>query len=205
MAFTAGKSKEIEGKSNDWLLDQSLMQSMQDRFCDANNVYMVCLNAQNGVVTKAYGTKEELEYVSSKAGRERHVSLLDKMTGHSIESVVEEPLDTDFIKMSGVAIHVSGETIAVWIVIGIMGFGYSMAGIYPTTVSFAGNLIEKYPIAWSFILTIASIGSIVMPSIIGKIAETAGIFYGMGSIVVVVFIDMVCILALVRYLKKQNQ
>lgn len=29
MAFTAGKSKEIEGKSNDWLLDQSLMQSMQ--------------------------------------------------------------------------------------------------------------------------------------------------------------------------------
>ena len=93
----------------------------------------------------------------------------------------------------------------VWIVIGIMGFGYSMAGIYPTTVSFAGNLIEKYPIAWSFILTIASIGSIVMPSIIGKIAETAGIFYGMGSIVVVVFIDMVCILALVRYLKKQNQ
>lgn len=38
----------------------------------------------------------------------------------------------------------------VWIVIGIMGFGYSMAGIYPTTVSFAGNLIEKYPIAWSF-------------------------------------------------------
>ena len=106
MAFTAGKSKEIEGKSNDWLLDQSLMQSMQDRFCDANNVYMVCLNAQNGVVTKAYGTKEELEYVYSKAGRERHVSLLDKMTGHSIESVVEEPLDTDFIKMSGVAIHV---------------------------------------------------------------------------------------------------
>ena len=92
-----------------------------------------------------------------------------------------------------------------WIVIGIMGFGYSMAGIYPTTVSFAGNLIEKYPIAWSFILTIASIGSIVMPSIIGKIAETAGIFYGMGSIVIVVFIDMVCILALVRYLKKQNQ
>ena len=128
MAFTAGKSKEIEGKSNDWLLDQSLMQSMQDRFCDANNVYMVCLNAQNGVVTKAYGTKEELEYVYSKAGRERHVSLLDKMTGHSIESVVEEPLDTDFIKMSGVAIHVSGETIAVWIVIGIMDGRHS--GLY---------------------------------------------------------------------------
>ena len=81
MAFTVGKSEEIEEKSNDWLLDQSLMQSMQDRFCDANNVYMVCLNAQNGVVTKAYGTKEELEYVHSKVGMDRHASLLNKMTG----------------------------------------------------------------------------------------------------------------------------
>ena len=49
MAFTAGKSKEIEGKSNDWLLDQSLMQSMQDRFCDANNVYMVCRMHRTGL------------------------------------------------------------------------------------------------------------------------------------------------------------
>lgn len=39
MAFTAGKSKEIEGKSNDWLLDQSLMQSMQDRFCRCQTMY----------------------------------------------------------------------------------------------------------------------------------------------------------------------
>lgn len=88
-----------------------------------------------------------------------------------------------------------------WIVFGIMGFGYSMAGIYPTTVSFSGNIIEKYPLAWSFILTTASIGSIVMPSVIGKIAEHAGIFYGMSSIVAVVFIDLACIIALVRYMR----
>lgn len=91
-----------------------------------------------------------------------------------------------------------------WIVFGIMGFGYSMAGIYPTTVSFTGNIIEKYPIAWSFILTLASIGSIVMPSIIGRIAESAGIFYGMSSIVAVVFIDMGCIIGLVSYVRKNH-
>lgn len=66
MAFTAGKSKEIEGKSNDWLLDQSLMQSMQDRFCDANNVYMVCLNAQNGVVTKHMEQKRNWNMCTAK-------------------------------------------------------------------------------------------------------------------------------------------
>ena len=88
-----------------------------------------------------------------------------------------------------------------WIIIGIMGFGYSMAGIYPTTVSFSGALIEKYPLAWSFILTAA----IVMPSIIGKIAETSGIFFGMSSIVAVVFIDMVCIVGLVTYVGGQHR
>lgn len=92
-----------------------------------------------------------------------------------------------------------------WIVFGIMGFGYSMAGIYPTTVSFSGEIIQKYPLAWSFILTLASIGSIVMPSIIGKIAETAGIFYGMSSIVAVVFIDLACIIGLVCYISGQKK
>lgn len=89
------------------------------------------------------------------------------------------------------------------IVFGIMGFGYSMAGIYPTTVSFSGKLIQKYPIAWSFILTGASLGSIIMPSVIGKIAEMAGIVYGMSSIVVVVIIDMVLIVALTSYMRRK--
>lgn len=88
------------------------------------------------------------------------------------------------------------------ILIGIMGFGFSMAGIYPTTVSFTGTLIQKYSLAWSFILTLASIGSIMMPSIIGKIAETAGIYYGMSSIVVVVLVDLFLIIGLAIYVSK---
>lgn len=93
------------------------------------------------------------------------------------------------------------------ILVGIMGFGFSMAGIYPTTVSFTGTLIQKYSLAWSFILTLASIGSIIMPSIIGKIAETAGIYYGMSSIVIVVLIDLFLIIGLAIYvhnLRKKN-
>lgn len=90
------------------------------------------------------------------------------------------------------------------ILLGIMGFGFSMAGIYPTTVSFTGQIIEKYPMAWSYILTLASFGSIIMPSIIGKIAETAGIYYGMSSIVAVVIIDLIFILTLFTYMKKHS-
>lgn len=90
------------------------------------------------------------------------------------------------------------------IFLGIMGFGFSMAGIYPTTVSFCGRIIEKYPMAWSYMLTIASLGSILMPSIIGKIAEKAGIYYGMSSVVAVVIIDMIFICVLYRYVRKKK-
>ncbi|MCR5669477.1 MAG: MFS transporter [Butyrivibrio sp.] len=88
------------------------------------------------------------------------------------------------------------------IMIGIMGFGFSMSGIYATTVSFAGELIKKYELAWSFILTIASLGSIIMPGIIGFIADNIGIGVGMASVAIVLFVDMVCIMTLVRHVKK---
>lgn len=90
------------------------------------------------------------------------------------------------------------------IIIGIMGFGYSMAGIYPTTVSYAGELMHRYSYAWSFILTIASLGSILMPSVIGRIAENAGIAYGMSSVIVAVAVDMVLIFALTAYYKARG-
>ena len=88
------------------------------------------------------------------------------------------------------------------IVVGIMGFGFSMAGIYPTTVSVAGYIIGKYQLAWSFMLTIASFGSIIMPSVIGKIAQQAGIVYGMWSVVAAVLIDLILLTALKLYLPR---
>lgn len=92
-----------------------------------------------------------------------------------------------------------------WIMGGIIGFGYSMAGVYPTTVSFAGKLIQKYPMSWSFILTLASLGSILMPSVIGKIAENAGIAVGMSSVAVVLVIDLICILVLCAYSAREKK
>ena len=86
------------------------------------------------------------------------------------------------------------------IAVGIMGFGLSMAGIYATTVSFAGSIIKKYELCWSFILTMASLGSILMPSIIGAIAEGAGIAAGMSSVAVVVVLDFILVFSLRRYL-----
>lgn len=90
------------------------------------------------------------------------------------------------------------------ILFGIMGFGFSMAGIYPTTVSFTGKLTAKYTMAWSFMLTLASFGSILMPTVIGKIAATAGIVSGMRSVALVIGIDLLFVIALGRYIKNHQ-
>ena len=40
------------------MLDHGLMQELQDRFCASNSVYAVCFSRTQGVITKAYGSKE---------------------------------------------------------------------------------------------------------------------------------------------------
>ncbi len=90
------------------------------------------------------------------------------------------------------------------IIIGIMGFGFCMAGVYPTTVSFNGLLMEKYPMSWSYVLTFASLGSIIMPSVMGTIAENAGIAAGMTGAAAAIIIDLVFILLLCRYVGKRK-
>ena len=56
MALSRGMNQEASQDTDLGLLDATLMQNLQDRFCDANNVYLVCLSRTRGVVTKAYGS-----------------------------------------------------------------------------------------------------------------------------------------------------
>ena len=78
-----------------------------------------------------------------------------------------------------------GRTLPV-ITLGIAGFGFSMAGLYPTRVSMIGGLMKEYPMAWSVILPAASLGSILMPSIVGAVAESAGLYMGISTIIIAV-------------------
>ncbi|MEG2842295.1 MAG: MFS transporter, partial [Ruthenibacterium sp.] len=81
------------------------------------------------------------------------------------------------------------------ITFGIAGFGFSMAGIYPTVVALSGDIIRTYPLAWSTMLTLAGFGAILMPAIIGAVASTAGIYAGMLTITVAVVLTLCCIFA----------
>ncbi len=80
------------------------------------------------------------------------------------------------------------------ITIAIMGLGYSMAGIYPTTVSTIGNIIKEYPMSMGVLLMAGGVGAILMPIITGALADTYGIFAGMSAILVAIGLMLVCVI-----------
>lgn len=80
------------------------------------------------------------------------------------------------------------------ITIAIMGLGYSMAGIYPTTVSTVGNVIKSYPMAMGVFLMLGGIGAIIMPIITGALSDAFGILAGMSAIVVAIVLMVICVI-----------
>lgn len=76
----------------------------------------------------------------------------------------------------------------------IVGLGFCMAGIYPTATSMMGDICGEYPLAMSILLTITGIGAIVMPSVIGWVAESFGITAGMYTMLAAVVLDLALIL-----------
>ncbi|MDW5299363.1 MAG: MFS transporter [Sedimentibacter sp.] len=80
------------------------------------------------------------------------------------------------------------------ITIAIMGLGFSMAGIYATTVSTVGNIIKLYPMAMGVLLMLGGIGAIIMPIITGALSEAYGILAGMGSIVIANVLMIICVI-----------
>ncbi|ABR49900.1 major facilitator superfamily MFS_1 [Alkaliphilus metalliredigens QYMF] len=80
------------------------------------------------------------------------------------------------------------------ITIAIMGLGFFMAGIYPTTVSTVGGIIKSYPMAMGVLLMLGGIGAIIMPIITGALSDAFGIFAGMSAIVVAIILMIICVL-----------
>lgn len=80
------------------------------------------------------------------------------------------------------------------ITIAIAGLGYSMAGIYPTTVAVAGNTIKSYPMAMGVLLMLGGIGAIVMPIVTGVLSDAFGIFAGMSAVVIAIICMIVFVI-----------
>ena len=67
---------------------------------------------------------------------------------------------------------------------GTIGLGLSLSGMYGTTVANAGDVFGRYPLAMGIFVTLSGFGSIITPSVIGTVAESAGIRTGMRILLI---------------------
>jgi len=87
------------------------------------------------------------------------------------------------LMLAGTSIHV--------VTVCVAGLGFCMAGICPMIYSDAAIFTNTYPMATSIILAIGSTGAILMPTIVGALAERFGFEGGMSAILVAVVLLVV--------------
>ena len=54
----------MNGDTN--LIDISMLQQLQDQFCCADHLYLMCVDKNKGVVTKPFGTEEQVGFLQHK-------------------------------------------------------------------------------------------------------------------------------------------
>lgn len=81
------------------------------------------------------------------------------------------------------------------ILISVMGVGFCMAGIYPTTLSTMEPRFSASTVATGTCIGVATLGAVVMPSIVGWVAQRSGITGGISmiSVALVVLVTLTVI------------
>ncbi len=77
------------------------------------------------------------------------------------------------------------------VAVSVAGLGLCMAGICPMIYSDAAIFTNAYPLATSFLLALGSLGGIVMPTLVGALADRSGFSAGMGAIFVTIVLLVV--------------
>lgn len=107
-------------KYDNGLIDSVMLQQLQDQFCRANNLYLVCLGREEGVITKAYGSREELSFLHSLVDKQAYMSLIMRAEHDWIETMLEQQVGQACIKMCSIATRLEEKVEVIWVVIGIL-------------------------------------------------------------------------------------
>ncbi len=121
------------------------------------------------------------------------VMLVGRLTCAMLSSKVSQKKMMLFSSV-GVAIFYAlmlSSTTMTMVSISVAGLGLCMAGICPMIYSDAAIFTNTYPMATSLLLVIGSVGGILMPTIVGSLAETYGFTGGMSAILVSVVLLMI--------------
>lgn len=107
-------------KYDNGLIDSAMLQQLQDQFCHANNLYLVCLGREEGVITKAYGSREELSFLHSLVDKQAYMNLIMRAEHDWVETMLEEQVSQACIKMCSIATRIEKKVEVIWVVIGLL-------------------------------------------------------------------------------------
>lgn len=157
------------------------------------NGWFVTYLKDTGVMTSALATAMvSVTWIMMMAGRMGTAQLLQNV--NKLHIILVSAL-VDFVAIV-LLVNTHTATMAA-IIIAVLGLG--MSAIYPTTVAAAGPIIEGSTMGLSLLTGISAIGGILVPQIIGILADQVGIAGAMVTVVLTVGIMLaLSILAVLR-------
>ena len=157
------------------------------------NGWFVTYLKDTGVMTSALATAMvSVTWIMMMAGRMGTAQFLQNV--NKLQIILVSAL-IDFIAIV-LLVNTHTATMAA-IIIAVLGLG--MSAIYPTTVAAAGPIIEGSTMGLSLLTGISAIGGILVPQIIGILADQVGIAGAMVTVVLTVGIMLaLAILAVLR-------
>ena len=160
----------------------------------AINGWLVTYIQNKEALLESVGGAEGLRaYSQSMATLLWFVMLLGRLFCAALSSKVSQKIMM-LVASIGVAIFFGlmlvGSTMTV-VTICVAGLGFCLAGICPMIYSDAAVFTNTYPMATSIILAIGSSGAILMPTLVGALAERFGFTGGMSAIMVTIVLLMI--------------
>lgn len=76
------------------------------------------------------------------------------------------------------------------IIVGLLGVGFSMSGIYPTTLATMPEKFTSSTVATGTTIGVATCGAVLMPAIVGFVSDNIGIAGGIATISIAFFCTM---------------
>ena len=67
------------------LIDLQLTKEMQERFCEANDLYTMCLDSRKRTIGELYGTEEEKAFIKGRVPEELYRELLERLYATEVE------------------------------------------------------------------------------------------------------------------------
>jgi len=104
------------------LIDIDLLTNLQEQFCRANDLYLLCIDRNRNILTPNYKNEMEKEFFASTIPNADMAAerLMNSVEMSQVESIVEETLDIPYIKMCSVITRVDGAIVFAWLVLGIL-------------------------------------------------------------------------------------